>query len=85
MQLFFTPSDTQSPDGSYSGVFSADGKADEYAVIDKKDFVSQDETCDTLDGVRYYALPEGYTVKDDGFAYDSGGNRTPRGLEITAI
>lgn len=78
-ELFFTPSDTQSPDGSYSGVFYKDGKADEYAVIDKKDFVSQDGHMWYFDGVQYYALPDGYTVKDDGFAYDSGGNKFAAG------
>lgn len=57
-----------------SGVFYKDGKADEYADIDKKDFVSQDGHMWYFDGVQYYALPEGYTVKDDGFAYDENGN-----------
>lgn len=51
-----------------------DGKADEYADIDKKDFVSQDGHMWYFDGVQYYALPKGYTVKDDGFAYDENGN-----------
>ncbi len=51
-----------------------DGKADEYADIDKKDFVSQDGHMWYFDGVQYYALPEGYTVKDDGFAYDENGS-----------
>lgn len=57
-----------------SGVFYKDAKADEYADIDKKDFVSQDGHMWYFDGVQYYALPEGYTVKDDGFAYDENGN-----------
>lgn len=74
LELFFTAGDTQSPDGSFSGVFYKDGKADEYADIDKKDFVSQDGHIWYFDGVQYYALPEGYTVKDDGFAYDENGN-----------
>lgn len=74
LELFFTAGDTQSPDGSFSGVFYKDGKADEYADIDKKDFVSQDGHMWYFDGVQYYALPEGYTVKDDGFAYDENGN-----------
>lgn len=78
-ELFFTPSETQSPDGSYSGVFYKDAKAEEYADIDKKDFVSQDGHMWYFDGVQYYALPEGYTVKDDGFAYDAGGNRFAAG------
>lgn len=74
LELFFTAGDTQSPDGSFSGVLYKDGKADEYADIDKKDFVSQDGHMWYFDGVQYYALPEGYTVKDDGFAYDENGN-----------
>lgn len=32
-----------------------------------------------FDGVQYYALPEGYTVKNDGFAYDENGNMVCRG------
>lgn len=51
-----------------------DGKADEYADIDKKDFVFQDGHMWYFDGVQYYALPKGYTVKDDGFAYYENGN-----------
>ena len=74
LELFFTAGDTQGPDGSFSGVFYRDAKADEYADIDKKDFVSQDGHMWYFDGVQYYALPEGYTGKDDGFAYDENGN-----------
>lgn len=74
LELFFTAGDTQSPDGSFSGVFYKDAKADEYADIDKKDFVSQDGHMWYFDGVQYYALPEGYTVKGDGFDYDENGN-----------
>lgn len=74
LELFFTAGDTQGPDGSFSGVFYKDAKADEYADIDKKDFVSQDGHMWYFDGVQYYALPEGYTGKDDGFAYDENGN-----------
>lgn len=51
LELFFATSDTQSPDGSFSGVFYKDAKADEYADIDKKDFVSQDGHMWYFDGV----------------------------------
>lgn len=78
-ELFFTPSDTQSPDGSFSGVFYKDAKADEYADIDKKDFVSQNGHMWYFDGVQYYALPDGYAVKEDGFAYDGNGNKFAAG------
>lgn len=78
-ELFFTSSDTQSPDGSYSGVFYKDAKADEYADIDKKDFVSQNGHMWYFDGVQYYALPDGYTVKEDGLAYDGSGNKFAAG------
>lgn len=78
-ELFFTSSDTQSPDGSYSGVFYKDAKADEYADIDKKDFVSQNGHMWYFDGVQYYALPDCYTVKEDGLAYDGSGNKFAAG------
>ena len=53
---------------SLTGCGSSDGDGG------KKDFVSQDGHMWYFDGVQYYALPEGYTVKDDGFAYDENGN-----------
>ena len=32
-----------------------------------------------FDGVQYYALPDGYTVKEDGLAYDGSGNKFAAG------
>lgn len=78
-ELFFSASDTQTPDGTFSGVFYKDAKADEYTRLDKKEFLEQDGHMWYYDGVQYYALPDGYTVADDGLAYDENGNRFAAG------
>lgn len=79
--LFFVPSDTQTPDGSFSGVFYLDGNAAEYADVSKSSFVEQDGHLWYYDGVRYYGVPAGYTVGDDGRAYDEGGRVYAAGWE----
>lgn len=72
--LYFIPSDTQSPDGSFSGVFYRDGAAEEYAQLDRAEFVEANGHMWYYDGVQYYAVPDGYTLAEDGRAYDEDGN-----------
>ena len=80
-ELFFEKSDTQSPNGTYSGVFYRDGNAAEYANLDKAEFVEQNGRLWYYDGAVYFAVPEGYTVGDDGLAYDEAGNAFGAGWE----
>ena len=73
-ELFFIASDTQSPDGTFSGVFYRNGDAEAYADIENAGFVELGGHMWYYDGVEYFALPEGYHIADDGLAYDEAGN-----------
>lgn len=80
-ELFFAASDTESPDGTFSGVFYRDGKAAEYAKLDSTEFVERDGHLWYYDGVQFFAVPDGYTTGDDGLAYDKNGNVFGAGWE----
>lgn len=80
-ELFFASSDTQSPDGSFCGVFYRDGNVSEYANTEKSEFVEQSGHLYYYDGVNYFALPEGYSIADDGYAYNESGKIFAAGWE----
>lgn len=74
LELFFTPSKTQTPDGSFSGVFYTDADAGLYSDIEKAEFTDIAGRLWYYDGVNYFAVPDDYTLDADGYAYDENGN-----------
>ena len=74
IELFFTPSETQTPDGSFSGVFYTDADAGLYSDIEKAEFTDIAGRLWYYDGVNYFAVPDDYTLDADGYAYDENGN-----------
>lgn len=80
--LFFEASETQSPDGTYEGVFYREADAATYADLSKAEFSENSSGHLTYyDGVNVFYLPDGYTVGDDGLAYDADGNVFGAGWE----
>ena len=80
--LFFESSDSQSPDGTYEGVFYRDGDAASYADLSTAAFSENSSGHLTYyDGVSLFYLPDGYTVGDDGKAYNADGKVFGAGWE----
>ena len=80
-ELFFFPSETQTPDGTFSGVFYKDGNAAEYADIENREFLTQDGRLWYFDGTEYFAVPDGYALGEDGLAYNADGKVFGAGWE----
>lgn len=80
--LFFEDSDSQSPDGTYEGVFYRDGDAASYTDLSTAAFSENSSGHLTYyDGVSLFYLPDGYTVGDDGKAYNADGKVFGAGWE----
>lgn len=56
-----------------AGVFYRDGAAEEYAEPENAYFEENEGRLWYCDGVRIFAVPEGYALHDDGQAYDADG------------
>lgn len=81
--LVFTKSDSDEPDGHFSGVFYRNGDAEDYIVPDKAQFTTDgDDNVWYSDGVDRFFLGDGYTVSDDGYAYDADGNLFAAGFAM---
>jgi hypothetical protein len=81
LALYVTASETQAPDGSYSGVFYRDGDAAAYADLTQSGFSEDGGRLWYYDGAEYFAVPEGYAVGQDGRAYDANGKVYAAGWE----
>ena len=81
LALYVTASETQAPDGSYSGVFYRDGDAAAYADLTQAGFSEDGGRLWYYDGAEYFAVPEGYAVGQDGRAYDANGKVYAAGWE----
>ena len=81
LALYVTASETQTPDGSYSGVFYRDGDAAAYADLAQAGFSEDGGRLWYYDGAEYFAVPEGYAVGQDGRAYDANGRVYAAGWE----
>ena len=81
LALYVTASETQTPDGSYSGVFYRDGDAAAYADLTRAGFSEDGGRLWYYDGAEYFAVPEGYAVGQDGRAYDANGKVYAAGWE----
>ncbi len=82
LALYVTASETQAPDGSYSGVFYRDGDAAAYADLTQAGFSEDGGRLWYYDGAEYFAVPEGYAVGQDGRAYDANGKVYAAGWEF---
>ena len=74
--LSFAASETQSPDGTFAGVFYRDGDVAAYADLSKASFYENGEDVPGVwytDGVNHFYLGEDYTIGEDGLAYDGNG------------
>lgn len=72
--VFFTESgNTISSDSLSTGVFYRDGDVGKYADLKNASFSESDGRLWYFDGVRYFALPDGYSINSDGRAYSGDG------------
>ena len=60
-------------DADSTGVFYRNGDMAAYADPENACFEESDGRIWYYDGVNYFALPEGYTLDEDGIAYDAYG------------
>lgn len=67
------PAEDAVTDGSFMGVFYRDGAINTYADLPESDFIEEDGHLFYFDGVHTYALPDYYSLADDGLAYDGNG------------
>ena len=68
-----TEDGTEESYNSLNGVFYRDGDVDIYADLKNAYFYEEDSHVWYDDGVTRFALPEDYTIRDDGLAYDKDG------------
>ena len=80
--LRFEPSETQSPDGTFEGVFYRNGDSNAYSEPDSA-FFFDDEYSDVWysDGLNHFCLGSGYTIGDDGLAYSESGRLFGAGFD----
>ena len=85
--LYFYPSETQEPDGTFSGVFYQQGTAQEIALyhLDQAKFTYFEGHLVYFDGLRMFYMPENYSVGEDGLAYDQDGNLFAAGFDFTPL
>lgn len=70
--VFFPESgEAISADSLSTGVFYRDGDVEKYADLKNASFSESDGRIWYYDGVRYFALPSGYSLGSDGKAYNS--------------
>lgn len=82
--LKFQSSDSQSPDGSFDGVFYRNGDADTYADLLQAEFTLDEYDSSVVwyyDGVNIYYLGDEYTIGGDGLAYNKNGDVFGAGWE----
>lgn len=68
--LFADGNAPRKPGARSTGVFYRDGAAEVYADLENASFGESDGRLWYYDGEQYFALPEGYTLGEDGRAYD---------------
>ena len=87
LMLYFYPSETQEPDGTFSGVFYQQGTAQEIALyhLDQAKFTYFEGHLVYFDGLRMFYMPENYSVGEDGLAYDQDGNLFAAGFDFTPL
>ena len=71
--LFSDGNAPREEDADSTGVFYRDGNMAAYADPENACFEESDGRLWYYDGVNYFALPEGYTLSEDGMAYDKYG------------
>lgn len=67
------PAEDAVTDGSFMGVFYRDGDSSAYANLAESGFTEASGHLFYYDGVHSYALPDTYSLADDGLAYDANG------------
>lgn len=75
--LRFENSDSDGPDGTYTGIFYRNGDIDAYTNMDEAGFYYNGDESDELwytDGVSIFCLGDGYTIGENDLAYDESGN-----------